>query len=133
MEAVKAGEHCVVEVDARLGNGWEAFVEISVTMPKGCTATMDVSIDRYVLVLKISLPMLGSQSMMSRYPGPEPRYHTAELRMSSGSNRYYSRDVSGSDYVLVVLVVHSIGWLAMGASSSVFWSRLHVHPDGRPC
>jgi hypothetical protein len=65
---MKAAQRSGVDIRALLCNSWQAFVDIKVTAPKGCVATVDVSVFRYVVTLKICIATVNI--MIYRFPEP---------------------------------------------------------------
>ena len=88
---MKEGERRVLDVQALVGTQSEAFVNFNFTTPKGCVTTVDISVYRYVVPLRICLATVDF--MMYRFPKP---YHDkVELKVSSGDGEYdLSNEVS---------------------------------------
>jgi hypothetical protein len=76
----RAGVSTTINVNALLGAGSKAFVNINVTTFKGYEAAVEVSMYRYVFNLTISLATV--KIVIDRFP--TPYHHRPELTIADG-------------------------------------------------
>ena len=94
MVPMRAGQRTGVDIQALLGRGSGAFVNISVTTPKGYTASVNVLVYRYVVQVTPANSLALVNVMMYRFPQP-PDY-TAQLKVAHGhTNMHVDLVVSG--------------------------------------
>jgi hypothetical protein len=99
MVPMRAGQRTGIDIQALLGRGSVAFVNISVTTPKGYTVSVNVLVYRYVVTPVNSFATVNN--MMYRFPQP-PDY-TPQLKVAHGdTNMHVDQMVSGSDYIFVL-------------------------------
>jgi hypothetical protein len=75
-----AREWTGIKVQALIGFFCDAFVNIKVTTPIGCAATVDVLVFQYVVTLTICVATMN----ITTYRFSEPPHDKAELRITQG-------------------------------------------------
>jgi len=54
MLPTRAGRRTGIDIQSFIGRFWDAFVNIDITTPKGCSTTVDVLVYKYVVIMMIS-------------------------------------------------------------------------------